>query len=57
MVSEKKKASNARYDAKTTKHYGFKLNRNTDAELIKRLEEQPNVQAYIKRLIAQDIGK
>ena len=55
MTSEAKKAAKARYDAKTAKKYGLKLNVNTDAELIAKLASVPNVQGYLKELIRQDI--
>ena len=44
-------------DQKNSRFYGLKLSRNTDAELIDRLEEQVNVQAYLKQLIREDIAR
>ena len=44
-------------DQKNSRFYGLKLSRNTDAELIEKLDEQVNVQAYLKRLIREDIEK
>ena len=55
MVSEAKKAAIARYDAKTAKKYGLKLNINTDADIIEYLAEQSNFQGYIKELIRKDL--
>ena len=57
MVTEAKKAAKAKYDAKTAKYISLKLNKNTDAELISRLEKDTNIQSYIKRLIREDIKK
>ena len=47
----------ARYDSRNTKQVKLKLNLKTDEDVIKRLEEQDNVQGYIKRLIREDIAK
>ena len=44
-------------DMVTTRRYSLKLNRKTDRELIEQLDKQENVQAYIKRLIQEDIEK
>lgn len=56
-LSEKKKLSNARYDAKTARRYGFKLNKGTDADIIAKLDSVPSMQGYIKALIRADIAK
>ncbi len=42
------KEANARYDAKSTKHYGFKLNCGTDADIIEMLDAAENKQALFK---------
>lgn len=47
----------ARYNAKSSKHYGFKLNVKTDAELIEKLETVGNINGYIRRLIREDIER
>lgn len=57
MTTEAAKAAKAKYDAKTAKYISLKLNRNTDREIIDRLEDQENVQAYLKRLILEDMKK
>lgn len=41
----------AKYDKATTIHYGFKLNRNTDADIIEMLEAADNKQALIKQAL------
>lgn len=51
------KAANARYDAKSTKHYGFKFNIKTDADIIAALDASPNKQALIKEALRTYIGK
>ena len=45
----------ARYDAQNTKQIVLKLNRRTDADILRKLDEQPNKQGYIKQLIRADI--
>lgn len=45
----------AKYDAANTKQYKLKLNLNTDADIIKRLDSVPNRQGYIKDCIRNDI--
>ena len=55
MQTEKKITPQARYDAKATKHYGFKFNLNTDADIINKLESVPNKQGYIKSCIKKMI--
>ena len=55
MVSEAKKAAKARYDAKTAKYISLKLNVNTDADMIELLQQQENVQGFIKDLIRKEL--
>lgn len=55
MVSEAKKRSNAKYDAKNTKMICLKLNLKTDADIIARLDEVAAKQTYIKELIRADM--
>ena len=50
-MSEAKK----RYDKLHTKQIHIKLNKKTDADIIKRLEGRPNKQGYIKMLIREDM--
>lgn len=47
----------ARYNAKSSKHYGIKLNVKTDAELIERLDSTDNINGYLRRLIREDIER
>ena len=44
-----------RYDATHTKQIMLKLNLETDADILKRLEEVENKQGYIKDLTRADI--
>lgn len=57
MTSDAKKAAKARYDAKTARYISLKLNRNTDREIIEHLERQQSIQAYIKKLVLEDMKK
>lgn len=45
----------ARYDAAHTRKIILKLNRRTDADILRKLDVQPNKQGYIKQLIRADI--
>ncbi len=47
----------ARYNAKSSRHYGIKLNVKTDAELIARLDSTGSINGYIRRLIREDIER
>ena len=46
----------AKYDAANSKRYNVKFNNKTDADIIEKLSSVPNVQAYIRQVIRQDIG-
>ncbi len=46
-----------RYRKDNVKPVGFNLNRNTDADVIEWLEQQPNRAAYLKRLIREDMER
>ena len=48
---------NTASDRKNARFYGLKLSRNTDADLIERLESQESIQGYLKRLIREDIER
>lgn len=45
------------WDKTNTRHYGFKFNNNTDADIIAKLDSVPNRQNYIKELIRADLEK
>ena len=47
----------AKYDKDNTVQIKLKLNKNTDADIIKRLSEADSKQGYIKELIRLDILK
>ena len=45
----------AEYDRENTRLINLKLNHKTDADIIRRLEAQENIQGYLKQLIRKDI--
>lgn len=53
----KKSISQLRYDQQSCTKYGMKLNNKTDADIIAMIEKQNGFQAYIKRLIREDIER
>lgn len=55
MSNAKTKAS-AKYDANNTKRISLKLNLKTDADILKKLQDVPNTQGYIKDLIRKDLA-
>lgn len=48
-------AAKTAWDKAHTAFIGLKLNKNTDAEIIAKLETVPSKQGYIKELIKADI--
>ena len=54
---ESVKKYKAAYDATTTVHISLKFNKNTDEDILEKLSEVENKQAYIKQLIRADISK
>ena len=57
MTSEAQKRATRKYDDKATKQIKLKLNLKTDADILKKLAEVPNMQGYIKALIREDLSK
>ena len=55
MATESQKKANARYDAKATRQIKLKLNINTDADILNKLDAVDNKQGYIKELIRKDL--
>ena len=45
------------YDKENTVRFSLKLNINTDADIISRLDSVDNKQGYIKQLITEDITR
>ena len=57
MATEAQKRATAKYDAENTVRVMLKLNKTTDADILKALEASGNKQGYIKQLIRADISK
>lgn len=57
MRSEESRRQQAAYDRENTARVNMKLNRKTDADILDRLAEESNRQAYIKMLIRADIKR
>lgn len=55
MVSEAQNRANKKYQEKNTRLMTIRLNYNTDADIIAKLEQVPSKQGYIKELIRADI--
>lgn len=56
-VSKAQIRAQAKYDKSNTVQIKLKLNKKTDADIIKRLSEADSKQGYIKELIRLDILK
>lgn len=54
---ENKIKRNREYDKKNVVQVTLKINKNTESEILKHLEQQPNKQGYIKHLILKDMQK
>ena len=57
MATEAQIRAQKKYDAANTKQFHMKLNRNTDRDIIDRLNSVPNMQGYIKKLIRADLNR
>lgn len=61
IVKEEHKENKKNYDVKYAKEnlqqVRLSLNKETDADLIEWINQQPNKQGYLKRLIREDMEK
>lgn len=48
--------SQAKYDAKTIRRYGFKLHKVYDKDIIDKFASVKSIQGYVKMLVRKDIG-
>lgn len=55
VSTEAQKRATAKYDATNTVQIKLKLNRKTDADIIRKLDAVENKQKYIKDLIRSDL--
>ena len=46
-----------RYDKENTRPLKLKLNLKLDADILAKLDAEPSMQGYIKRLIREDISR
>lgn len=56
-MDEKRRRAIKKYQARVMKQQMLKLNRNTDHDIIDKLDSVPNKQGYIKGLIRADIER
>ena len=56
MSTEAQKRASAKYDADNTVRITLKLNKKTDADIIQKLESEPNKSAYIKAKLREQIS-
>ena len=57
MATEAQKKASKKYSRNNTKRFAIELNLKNDYKIIKKLEEVPNKQGYIKKLIRKDLEK
>lgn len=57
MATEAQIRAQKKYDAANTRQFHMKLNRNTDRDVIEKLDSVPNMQGYIKQLIRADLNR
>ena len=55
-VTDAQRAAVKKYDAAHTRFIGLKLNTTTDADILAKLAEVDNMQAYIKSCIRADLA-
>lgn len=59
MTTEAQKRAQKKYDEKRTEKFRMvmlKLNRETDSDILEKLESQSSMQGYIKNLIRRDLN-
>lgn len=54
-TSDAQKKAVAKYNKSKTTQFNMTLNNQYDADILKRLQEVPNKQGYVKDLIRKDI--
>lgn len=57
MSSEKKETPQDRYHKAHTVSVSFRLMKNTESDIIAKLDSVPNKAGYIKQLIRADLAK
>ena len=56
METEAQKRAREKYEKANTVQFKMKLNKNTDADILAKLDEVGNKQGYIKNLIRTDLS-
>lgn len=57
MATKAQIKAQKKYDAANTKQFHLKLNRNTDWDVLEKLDSVPSKQGYIKALIRADLNR
>ena len=57
MVSEAKKRANEKWDKENIRRFVLKVAKNTENDILAKLEAQENISGYIKNLIREDIKR
>lgn len=57
MATQAQIRASEKYDRENTIRISLKLNKTTDAEILKKLDSVASKQGYIKELILADINK
>lgn len=57
MTSEAKKKSKARFDSQNTLHFGIKLNKRTDKEIIELLQSVESKQGLIRDALRREVER
>lgn len=55
QLTDAKRRAIQKYDSANTRQIHLKLNLNTDADILEKLDEQDSIQGYIKFLIRKDM--
>ena len=55
MISESQKRANMKYRKKTERQVNFTINRTTRPLMLAWMEQQENIQGYLRHLIAADM--
>ena len=56
-VSQAQRRATEKYQERTSRPVYLRLNKETDADILEKLEKVESMQGYIKRLIREDIAK
>jgi len=57
MISKAQLKAQEKYRKNNTRNVTLQLNKNTDKDILKKLDEVPSKMGYIKELIRKDLEK